>query len=351
MEKTSLYFKEGSSDKEYHVQLDGGTVMVQYGRRGNALTSITKCQDIDPVKAMKIYRQLVNEKTAKGYRPGDNGTQYATPVNPDQTGYVPQLLNEVEEETAKQLYRDDQWLMQEKEDGRNIGIIYHNRRVVAANKKGLAISIPEKIIKVIESTFSDDITFCGELVGDVFKVWDVIHFLHPLSEATCLQRYNILKTLIDIIPGNSIQITKTAITQEEKIALFNEMRKVSAEGVVFKRKDSLYKPGRPNSGGDQIKYKFRATCSVVAGEQNEGKRSVEMWIYDSLIRVHVGNVTIYPNQDIPKIGQVMEVKYLYAFKGGSLFQPVYKGPRDDVHADECQISQLKYKRELVESED
>jgi bifunctional non-homologous end joining protein LigD len=37
------------------------------------------------------------------------------------------------------------------------------------------------------------------------------------------------------------------------------------------------------------------------------------------------------------------VRYLYAHLGGSIFQPVYLGVRDDIRAEECVIGQLKYK--------
>jgi len=351
MEKTSLYYKEGSSDKEYHVQLDGGSVTVQYGRRGNALTSLIKCENCPPDKAQKVYEKLISEKKAKGYKEGEDGVAYSAPVNPNQVDYHPQLLNEIDEETAKKLLYDDEWLMQEKEDGRNIGIILKDGKAIASNKKGIAISIPEKIIQDIESckSFNFDITLCGELVGDIFKTWDVISFTG--FYIPYIDRYKILKKLIEDINSDSIKITKTAITTDEKVALYEEMLNRHAEGVVFKRKDSLYKPGRPASGGDHLKYKFTATCSVIAGEQRkEGKRSVEMWLYDGLKKVNVGSVTIYPNQEIPIYGTVLEVKYLYAFKEGSLFQPVLLGERDDVEQYECTISQLKYKREIEEEE-
>lgn len=352
MEKTSLYFKEGSSDKEYHIQLNEGSVTVQYGRRGSALTSLTKCENCTPEKALKVYQQLINEKKAKGYSEGENGVVYSTPVNPDYTGYQPQLLNEIDENTANRLLYDDDWLLQEKEDGRNIGVIYWDEVAIAANKKGLQISIPEKIIYAFESSRVMWGTFCGELVGDVFKVWDIIKTLPGVARnGTCVQRYKLLEMVIAHINSDSVKITKTATTRKEKIELFKELKEKNAEGVVFKRKSSTYKPGRPASGGDQLKFKFTATCSVIAGEQNEGKRSVEMWLYDGLLRVNVGSVTVYPNQEIPKIGQVLEVKYLYAYKNGSLFQPILKEVRNDVNVDECQLSQLKYKRELTEEEE
>jgi len=45
------------------------------------------------------------------------------------------------------------------------------------------------------------------------------------------------------------------------------------------------------------------------------------------------------------VGAVIEVRYLYAYRGGSLFQPTYLGLRDDIEVDACLLSQLKYKKE------
>lgn len=349
MEKTSLYFKDGSSDKEYHVTLDGGTVTVQYGRRGNALTSLTKCENCEPDKAMKVYQKLIQEKKAKGYHPGEDGVQYSAPVDANQTGYRPQLLNEINDDIANQLIQNDDWLMQEKEDGRNIGILIKNGKAIASNKRGLQIAIPERIINDLQKAVPFDVTLCGELVGDVFKVWDIINFKDMEEDyPTYMHRFKLLIQLINIWNCYNVKLTKTAMSTDEKVALYEEMFSRNAEGVVFKRKDSLYTPGRPASGGDHLKYKFTATCSVIAGKQNTGKRSVEMWLYDGDDVENVGNVTIYPNQEIPQQGDIIEVRYLYAFPGGSLFQPVFLGVRDDVTHDECTMSQLKFKREMEE---
>jgi bifunctional non-homologous end joining protein LigD len=38
-----------------------------------------------------------------------------------------------------------------------------------------------------------------------------------------------------------------------------------------------------------------------------------------------------------------KVRYLYAYPGGSLFQPVYLGVRDDLSISACALSQLKFK--------
>lgn len=71
----SLYFQEGSSDKEYHLQLEevkgGHVVNFQYGRRGGTLQKGTKT--LVPVSigaAEQIYDKLYREKTGKGYVEG-----------------------------------------------------------------------------------------------------------------------------------------------------------------------------------------------------------------------------------------------------------------------------------------
>jgi len=61
--------------------------------------------------------------------------------------------------------------------------------------------------------------------------------------------------------------------------------------------------------------------------------------------VFVGNVTISVNKDIPKEREIIEVKYLYAYRGGSLYQPSFLQVRKDVDEKECLMSQLKYKQE------
>jgi bifunctional non-homologous end joining protein LigD len=55
----------------------------------------------------------------------------------------------------------------------------------------------------------------------------------------------------------------------------------------------------------------------------------------------VGNVTIPANYDIPEAGQLVEIRYLYWYKDGSLYQPQYEGPRLDCDWEDCGIEKLK----------
>jgi bifunctional non-homologous end joining protein LigD len=52
---------------------------------------------------------------------------------------------------------------------------------------------------------------------------------------------------------------------------------------------------------------------------------------------------------MPPVDSVIEVEYLYAFDGGALFQPVYKGPRPDKHNPDAYGS-LKFRPETAEGD-
>lgn len=72
VKQANLYFQEGTSDKEYHIQLEpkgsGYVVNFQFGRRGGPLQEGTKTSSpVSLEEAEKIYEKLKKEKTKKGY--------------------------------------------------------------------------------------------------------------------------------------------------------------------------------------------------------------------------------------------------------------------------------------------
>jgi len=125
-------------------------------------------------------------------------------------------------------------------------------------------------------------------------------------------------------------VADAAVSLSLKLAMFNRLRRERKEGIVFKRHIASYVPGSPANGGDQLKFKFTATASCIIAGANGSRRSVKLELLDGRRRVGVGNVTIPANQLIPAVNQIVEVRYLYAYPGGSLYQPVYLGKRDDV---------------------
>ena len=149
--RTSLYYSEGSSDKEYHaeiVEVAGGNVVnFRYGRRGASLTVGTKTSaPVDFEQAKKIFDKLIKEKTSKGYTPDVSGAAYQGTENAGhKTDFLPQLLNPITEDEAMCLITDDRWAAQEKMDGERRAAHAENGSVIGMNRKGLSVPLPQAI--------------------------------------------------------------------------------------------------------------------------------------------------------------------------------------------------------------
>ena len=351
-ERVTLYFRGGGSDKVYHAAIEpGGTgfvVNVAYGRRGGRLqTSIKTPAPVDHAQARRIFDQLVRQKTAKGYTPGQDGRPYQHSDKQDRsTGIVPQLLNPVTEADADRLVADDRWWLQEKFHGRRLLIRKRGAEVVGINRAGLLVGLPKPVVEAVQQLAAGSCLLDGEAVGDAYHVFDVLdHQGVDLRPSPYALRYEHGMDLADAVPSDHLRYADTATTVAAKRAMLERLRRANREGAVFKDRGAPFTPGRPASGGTQLKLKFTATALCVVARANGDRRSVRLELAgDAGNTVCVGSVTIPPGQAIPAAGQVVEVRYLYAFPGGgSLYQPVYLGRRDDVPAADCRVAQLKLK--------
>jgi len=336
MEQTTLYFKQGSSDKIYCATIEpkagGWVVNFAYGRRGSTLTSGTKTSvAVDYGSARGIYDKLVKEKQAKGYTQGDDGTPYQH-GDKQTSGIHCQLLNPIED--PERLLTDAAFIMQEKWDGRRLLIRKQDDKIPGINRLGLTVAIPQ--------TLQDDLSQCpldvnidGEAVGDMLCVFDALLIDgEEIGGCRYIERHLRLMNLMASFQHRHMHLIETHFTTAQKRGAFERMKAEGSEGVVFKHIDAPYIAGRPASGGSQLKYKFCETASFIVGKMN-AKRSIGLLIYNGERIVSTGNVTIPPNHEIPATGQVVECRYLYAFKeSGSIYQPVYLGVRDDIKAEE-----------------
>jgi len=348
MEHISLYYREGSSDKVYQASItpkDGGYVVhFAYGRRGTTLQTGTKTQSpVSLEEARAIYDRLLSEKLGKGYTPGEDGTPYQhTDREQQNTGILPQLLNEIGEVQVQRFVDDPEYIGQEKFDGRRLLLRKEGAAIDGINRRGLLCGVPSVLVKEIRE-IPGDCLIDGESIGEVFWAFDIL-LLHGRDLRGQSYRDRLF-ALVQIISRDFgfIKLADTAASIAEKTALLERMKSENREGIVFKRLDAPYTPGRPNFGGSQFKYKLCATASFIVSGVNT-KRSVSLMLFDAGKSVPAGNVTIPPNHRVPAIGAVVEVRYLYAFQeSGCIYQPIYLGERSDIDAAECTVAQLKYK--------
>lgn len=366
IESVTLGFCQGSSDKVYAaslVEVDGGyLVEFQYGRRGNALKAGTKtASPVELAAAKKVYDKLVASKVSEGYTTGESGVAFQGSENEQRiSGLLPQLLNPIDEDELEAFLEDDRHVGQQKHDGeRRMLRAVAGVEVVGINRKGLTVPLP---VPVVESVASLSCVLDGEMVGNVLYAFDILEYDgQDLRSEGCLSRIQVLERVGQAF-GEAVKVVGTAIGSQAKRELLQRVRDLGQEGIVFKRVDAPYEPGRPNSGGAQRKFKLVDSATVRVRSVNGSKRSVEVevsvprvvdgrTVYGDVV-MSVGSVTIPANHSIPAAGTVVEVEYLYCFEGGSLFQPVYKGPREDLVASDLSvisIRQLKFKKAHAEA--
>lgn len=351
---TSLFYKDAGSDKVYNASIvpaQDGTYLVNfsYGRRGSTLTSGTKTQTGVPLaKARIIYDKLIGEKTSKGYTPQDGGQLFSdTDKAGEVSGYVPQLLNALDANEMSLLIKNNDYVAQEKHDGRRVIAGKVDGSVFGANRKGLLISLPQELADKINFLLNNTV-LDGELIGTVYYVFDVLQWNgYDLRGESYEYR---LKKLQCIEESAYIKRVKTAMGTTEKTTLLHRVQAERGEGIVFKYLFAPYRAGRPSSGGHQRKYKFVESVTVQVVSISTNKRSVAVAVRDINDNLcHVGNVTVLPNFPVPAVGALVEVEYLYYYEGGSLYQPIYKGERDDLSAPDALLT-LKRKQSVDEEE-
>lgn len=171
------------------------------------------------------------------------------------------------------------------------------------------------------------------MVFDVLRVGSVDFFQYP-----AFKRARQLEICFPV-RNAAVVATVTAYTTDEKIRLWHAAHDNGVEGIVLKE-NVPYSPGRPNSRGPAIKYKFVKTASVICAGKTD-KNSFKMRLLDG---TELGSCTIPPNKIMPKLDDICEIRYLYRHNvGGNLIQPVYLGVRDDITPDECTAEQFHVK--------
>lgn len=362
-QKADLHYTGGGSDKVYHLLQNGTTLHTAYGRRGSGL-AMSQAEFPTEAKAAAEFKKKSMEKFNKGYQTaeGISGNVWAyitidlakpgseqtvtqivdTSKRTDKTpsGFLPQLLNEISEADAQKYINDDAYGAQEKKNGRrHTAIIEDGADPIGSNKLGIIIPTFVTFRYPINKLKLD-----GEAIGSKLYVFDLLAFNHwSFKDATYAQRYVELLNFCAMYGTTSFEIVPLKTSTADKQELWNRVKSSGGEGIVFKRLDAMYNPGRPNRLGDQLKVIFWQHTQAKVTGITPGKRSVAVACYDKAGAnpwKPMGNVTIPANYEMPVIGDFVEIRYKYYYEGGSLFQPQYEGTTDVATAEDTDYMKL-----------
>lgn len=361
-----LFFQEGTSDKVYHatiVEEDGlYTVMVEWGRRGAKLNQGNKALQVSLAAAEKTFDKLVRQKTAKGYEEitddvapaavappvGEGSGSKAGRTGRPRLAQQAQLLNAVDEDALEGLLADPQIVAQQKFDGMRV-LAHVDSETVATNRSGQIVELDRRVAEAVRALAPrDGFVVDGELVSAegtrTYWLFDLLECGEDLRALPHRERYERLAQLPLVEP---LKLVPLAATTADKRALLERLQQDNAEGIVFKRDDAPYGPGRPASGGPQLKYKFVKSADVLLTE-NAGN-AYQMAVYEGESLHLCGKVFAGTTNELRRqidallvAGEtpVAEVRYLYATDDDILYQPVFAQLRDDKDASDCTRDQL-----------
>jgi bifunctional non-homologous end joining protein LigD len=357
-EQAELHFRQGSSDKVYHLQLenvdDHWSVQTQWGRRGSALQSDVKASGVTYEEAKRVYDRILREKVGKGYQiaeataNGNAAISIGLPAAKEHSGHTPELLTPIEEPEALQLAQDGSWWFQQKFDGRRLAIQKAEGKYSGINKLGQIIPIDSRLAGTLDLVQAEGFLADGEITDSHFYLWDL---LSVNDTDLRIQPYEIRYVhLTRLFRGvhETLRVCQTAMTLKDKRAFVKAMHDANAEGFVCKNRYAAYAGGR---AGQHYKCKFVATASFIVGPKpdkkaSDGHRSIALYLLNGEQPRFMGTVGVPDRYPLPRVEQIVEVRYLYCHPGaeGKLIQAKYFGKvRDDIEIAECTVSQLKIK--------
>jgi bifunctional non-homologous end joining protein LigD len=284
---------------------------------------------------------------------GDTAISVGLPVTKEQSDHVPELLTPIEEPQALLLAQDVSWWFQQKFDGRRLAVHKAAGKYSGINKLGQIIPIDSRLSEPLDLVQAKGFLADGEITDSHFYIWDLLSVNDTdLRTEPYEIRYVHLTRLFRGV-HQTIRVCETAMTPKAKRAFVKAMHEASAEGFVCKNRYAAYAGGR---AGQHFKCKFVSTASFIVGPKpdkkaDDGHRSIAVYLMDSKRPRFMGTVGVPDRYPLPKVEQVVEVRYLYCYPGpeGKLIQAKYFGKvRDDVEIAECTVSQLKLK--AIESE-
>lgn len=251
---------------------------------------------------------------------------------------------------VKALVQDDRFWAEQKVDGQRIILQVEDNIVSAFNRQGDEMNLDNpEIIYALSGGFAGKWVFDGEYFNNKYYVFDLLHTKNDehLASRPLSERHAMLERLFLLIDCPNMVVLPVAKTEIEKVALFHKTRLNGYEGLVFKPKGEEYKPSETKCWH---KVKHYNTLDAVVTEMNRGDKdqAISIGLYQEGKLVDVGGckVPVFHMKSMA-VGDVVEIKYLYATEANHVYIPVFLRKRLDKPAEECYTTQLQYATKRV----
>jgi ATP-dependent DNA ligase len=250
-----------------------------------------------------------------------------------------ELLTEVTRDQATRLINSDRFGGEEKHNGERRTIVKDASGIRDFNREGnKGKGLPSHIINMLVAHPLPSFTIDCEWEKGIVVVLDVL-VLGGLNFAP--QPYAKRKEAAHLAfdnQSNYIRVTKTVTGRVAKLALIAAMEADHAEGVVFK---DLTAPWRPGRSEQHFKLKFwKSLDCIVIAPSPKGHNSVEVGVFNRKGKMHrICGVSLNGKPSV-KMGDVLEIDYLYGTDKLEVVQPNLARVRDDKRPSECTTAQI-----------
>lgn len=243
---------------------------------------------------------------------------------------------------GRRFFTDPAWGMEEKHNGDRRTFLRDGNQFMSWNRDGNPSKpVPASVIAVLLSHPLQKFVIDVELVGSQVVILDALVLGSALiGQETYEYRKEQAHEEFDNF-HQTVEVTETARTEKEKIALFLRLLAENAEGVVVRKMDAPYKMG---SREQHKKIKFwKELDAIVIGPSPSGHNSVRVGLINEKNQLQEICGVSLNGKEVVSRGMVVKVKYLYATKERHVVQPELLGSRDDKQAVECTMAQIKYR--------
>ena len=268
---------------------------------------------------------------------------------------MPMLATEIDPDIEPYLVNDE-WAMELKIDGHRLTAETGNVRCLNRSGDPFRQSIARVVLDELATI--DGFTLDGELLDQrTYFVFDLLATpLGPTTHLPYRHRRKMIESLFERWHPPHILPVPAVYTEHGKRDMFRRAQEQGNEGVILKDRSAPYAAMRSDRW---LKVKlWKSVDAMIAEIAPTGKSSValallhhgEDWPGETLGRLDDGRLVVgigsclmsQRNLGRAHVGDVMEVKYLYASDSGRLVQPAFLRFRSDKATDECSTDQLQY---------
>lgn len=225
-------------------------------------------------------------------------------------------------------------VLSQKIDGERAVVVSNGEKPLIFNKKGEPKIRHVDFLRETHANLEPGWGFDGEIVDNVFYVFDIIAAPNiEIAKNSLTHRYALLEKLVERSPRKMV-LVKHYFEMSDKLNAFQDIREAGQEGVVLKESFSPYAASFHTSW---LKYQFRSRIDCFVTAVNHDKNTAEIALFRDNGLENIGEVS---NRVDAKVHDVVEVECLYATEEGKLYQPIVKRVREDKSKLECVYSQL-----------